>query len=124
MKPLRPRSSTNANAPRRPPALGFGLPRSRPEVRPATSNSPPMISQRSPTLSVRRRFTFQSSETYVAVDLHRCPVVTSTTLRLVLEAAPSRKLANALPVCVVKPGCAVVFGENANVPDVEKLLLL
>src|SRR5215471_5626686 len=124
MKPLRPRSSTNPKAPRRPPAAGLGFPKSRPDMRPATSNSPPMISQRSPKLSVRRRFTFQSSETYVAVDLHRCPVVTSTTLRLVLEAAPSRKLAKALPVCVVKPGCAVVFGEKANEPDVEKLSLL
>src|SRR5215471_2380224 len=124
MKPLRPRSSTNPKAPGRPPAPGLGVPKSRPDVRPATSNSPPIISQRSPTLTVRQRLTFQSSETYVAVDLHRCPVVTSTMLRLVLEAAPRRKLANALPVWVVKPGCAVVFGENANVPDVEKLLLL
>jgi len=56
---------------------------------------------------------------YVAVSLQRCPVVTRMTLRLVLDAAPSRKLANALPVCVVKPGCAVVFGENANVPEVD-----
>src|SRR5690242_8392154 len=103
-------------APGRLSAPGSGTLSETSDIRFVTSYSGGIISHRNPRFTVSFGVTFQSSIAYNACSGWRKPLVYPTRFWLALFAAPSRKLANASPVCVLKPGRAVCNGLKLNLP--------